>query len=168
MTYDVRAIANFILDQGEVDAVPISNLSLNKILYFLHGHYLATTGQPLVDEPFEAWEYGPVQREVYAQFRTFDDRPITSRAMAIDFTTGHKSVVSQAIDSAHLDLLISVSRFYSRMPAGKLVEISHSAGGPWDKTWNHDKVSNPGMLISNQLIRDYFRSARIGRLLAQS
>ena len=47
-----------------------------------------------------------------------------------------------------------------RLPAYILRELSHEAGGAWDRVWNHDRSSNPGMEISDDLILE---SAAAGR-----
>lgn len=41
MSYDVRAIANLVLDLAEERGRAISNLSINKIVFFLHAYFLA-------------------------------------------------------------------------------------------------------------------------------
>ena len=57
---NVMLLAQYILytciEQGE----PISNLQLQKILYFIQGEYLSKIGKPLFEADFEAWQYGPV------------------------------------------------------------------------------------------------------------
>lgn len=47
MAYDVRAIANVVLDRAEHLGISVTNLSINKILYFAHGHFLAHFNKPL-------------------------------------------------------------------------------------------------------------------------
>jgi uncharacterized phage-associated protein len=46
-------------DEGDV-----SNMKLQKLLYFAQGRFLAQNGIPLFDNPIEAWNHGPVVREV--------------------------------------------------------------------------------------------------------
>lgn len=69
MSRDVRSIANFVLDLAEVQGVGVSNLSINKIVYFLHANFLAKFDEPLVSAKIEAWDYGPVFRELYREFK---------------------------------------------------------------------------------------------------
>jgi uncharacterized phage-associated protein len=58
--YDPRAVANLLLDLADRDDLAITNLVLQKLLYFAHGHFLIRTRCPLVQGGFEAWTYGPV------------------------------------------------------------------------------------------------------------
>src|SRR5258705_3438157 len=92
MSYDVRAIANFVLDLADERGRAVSNLSINKIVYFLHANYLARFDRPLVPAKIDAWNYGPVLRELYREFKKFDDRPISGRAYRISPETGTKEL----------------------------------------------------------------------------
>jgi uncharacterized phage-associated protein len=58
--YPIEAIANSILDECEKRGIRLTPMKLQKLLYLAHGYYVAITGQPLIDEDFEAWKYGPV------------------------------------------------------------------------------------------------------------
>lgn len=62
--YDARDIANFFLDAAERNQTTLSITSLLKIIYFAHGWHLAEFGLPLIGQPFEAWQHGPVVRVV--------------------------------------------------------------------------------------------------------
>lgn len=62
----VENVAELIINYFNEQEEPyISNLILNKLLYFAQGHCLAETGRPLFDDDFEAWEYGPVIPSFY-------------------------------------------------------------------------------------------------------
>ena len=155
MTYghDPRSIANFILDVADEIGRPASNLVLNKVAYFLHGAYLAQTRQPLIDARIEAWNYGPVFREIYHEFKSFKDLPITSRAQTINRITGQKQI-SQYSDLGEEKRLFlrEIAISYLKLRPGVLVELSHVHDGPWHETWFHDGRVNPGMEISNEII----------------
>jgi len=58
-------VAQYIYDEykrlsGEV----IDEMKLHKLLYFAQRESLAITNEPLFEEKFESWKYGPVSREV--------------------------------------------------------------------------------------------------------
>lgn len=50
-------------------------MHLQKLTYFAHGWYIAFNDQeqiqPLINEPFQAWEYGPVCSSIYHEFKGF-------------------------------------------------------------------------------------------------
>jgi uncharacterized phage-associated protein len=54
--YDPRSICNLILDEAGSAARPITNLALQKLLYFTHALHLVETKSPLVTGFFEAWQ----------------------------------------------------------------------------------------------------------------
>ena len=75
--YDGRSIANFVLDFCERNGRTVTNLSLQKIVYFCHVWSLIELGKPLIRHKFEAWEYGPVLPYLYREFKGFDRSPIS-------------------------------------------------------------------------------------------
>ncbi len=54
----------------------ISNLRLQKLLYFSQGFHLALKGEPLFEDPIEAWDCGPVCPSAYNYFRKYGDGAI--------------------------------------------------------------------------------------------
>jgi len=87
VVYDPRALANCILDATAVRGFGVTNMALNKIIYFSHGWYLALHDHPLVSVSFEAWDYGPVILLLYHQFKRYGDQDISTRATRIDLQT---------------------------------------------------------------------------------
>ena len=57
MSYPVLDIANKILARGSSDdsGELISNLKLQKLLYYMQGFHLAYFNEPLFEEDIEAW-----------------------------------------------------------------------------------------------------------------
>lgn len=153
--YDVRAIANLVLEEGEILGRRITNLHLNKILYFMHVDFLREFGEPLISAKIEAWEHGPVFREVYNQFKQNGRAIIAGRAMKVDFDSGEKVVATCKLDDNENLYIKGLIDFYSGIPAGILVDMSHDKGGAWDAVWNHKGEFNVGMEISETLIRKF-------------
>ena len=153
---DGRAVANFVLDFCDQRGRAITNLSLQKIVYFCHVWSLIELERPLVKHQFEAWQFGPVLQYLYREFKDFDNKPITKRATRLDPKTGTREVVDYIFDPKLMLLLHRVADFYSRIRAGDLVGLTHARGGPWDRTWNHESRANPGMRIDNKSIVEYY------------
>lgn len=153
---DPRALSNLILDIADEEGIEVTNLSLNKVLYFVHALYLANTEKPLVRAKIEAWQYGPVFREVYHQFKSFDRSPITERARVLNPETGEFETAESCIEQNEYNKIKSLALPYLRMKPGQLVDLSHQAGGPWHDAWYHDGDVNPGMEITNDSIRAFF------------
>jgi uncharacterized phage-associated protein len=68
--YDPRCIANLMLDESERVGQPLTNLALQKLLYFAHAIFSIEQGRPLVSGYFEPWEYGPVHPAAYRSFKS--------------------------------------------------------------------------------------------------
>lgn len=159
MAYDGRAVANFILDHCDGQDRSVSNLSMQKIIFFCHAWSLITLKEPLVKQNFEAWEFGPVLQYLYREFRSFDRFPIQSRATKLNPFTGVKEVVGYHFPPHTVEFLRSIIDFYSQLAPGDLVQLSHVEGGPWHKVWFHKGKVNPGMKIDNEEIAAFYAKA---------
>lgn len=154
--YDGRSVANYILDYCDSRDRRITNLALQKLVYFCHVWALIGLGRPLVRHKFEAWEFGPVLPYLYRSFKNFDRSPIVGRATQIDPADGKQRVVEYNFDSQTDSLLREIVSFYSRLSAGALVDLSHAEGGPWYSVWNHAGSVNPGMKIDDASIVKFY------------
>lgn len=158
-SYDGRAIANFILDLADVDGTTLSQMQLLKIIYFAHGWFLVAFRFPLVEQSFEAWDYGPVVRVVREAFKAFGKQPITSRAERFDMFTGEVEIVSSYLDPVHAKFVEDVYRAYRSYDAWQLSDMTHEVGSPWDKIWNAEKpIGRLALRISNDEIFSHFSS----------
>lgn len=159
MTYDGRAIANSVLDLAEESGISLSNLALQKVIFFCHAWNLVDTGEPLVKNDFEAWEHGPVLQYIYRQFRDFEKSAVRGRAKGLNSYTGKQEIISAILPQDILDRIRRVVAFYGRLNPWDLVELTHIKNGPWDKVWNHEGKVNPGMKISNADIINFYSKA---------
>lgn len=155
---DVRGLANVILDQADRKGLEITNMALNKIAYFVHCDYLLENKSPLVGAKIEAWQHGPVFREVYHEFKKWGDGVIRSRATKVDPHSGDIVTAAFKLSDQEADYIATLIDRYIYFTAAQLRAISHREGGPWHKVWGHDGQSNPGMKISNELIFEHYSS----------
>lgn len=159
MTHDVRAIANLILDLADAEERPITNMAINKIVFFLHSHFLVEFGRPLVSAKIEAWQHGPVFRELFKQFKAYGDQSISSRAMYLDPKSGDWKMATHELSERELNFVTAAAAKYIPMSASELRALSHQRGGPWDQVWNHDTIARATMRISNEAIRSWYKNA---------
>ena len=154
---DPRIVANAVLDRAAAEGRAVTNLDLQKIVYFLHGHYLVRHHRPLVEGEFEAWPYGPVHRVLYDAFRGYNDTPIEGRASAFDPIRRRPRELPPLDDSDAIALIDEVLGHYLDMPTFSLVELTHGPGTPWSRTVEAaEKRVNVGMRISDDTIARYF------------
>ena len=154
--FDVRAIANFVLDEADAQGVEVTNMALNKIVYFVHCDFLLERKLPLVGAKIEAWQHGPVFREVYHEFKRWNDAPILGRANRVDPSSGEVAKASLELSLDDSNFLRALVGRYVVFTASQLRAISHRDGGPWSKVWGHDGKANVGMKIGNDLILEYY------------
>jgi uncharacterized phage-associated protein len=157
--YDVRSIANFVLDLAKRDGREVSNLVINKVVFFLHAHYLVHYGRPLVSAKIEAWELGPVFRELYKEFKEFDRRPITKEAERLNPESGNREICRDTLPLDECEFLASITKKYIQLSPTALVALSHEKDGPWDQVWNHDTPTNASMNITDAVIKDWYAKA---------
>jgi uncharacterized phage-associated protein len=154
MTFDPRSLANYILDATDQMAIGVTNMALNKILYFSHGWYLALESCPLTSGAFEAWEHGPVLPVICHQFKNYKDQPIRSRATQIDLDTGADVAILYEFPEAVLNHLDRMINFYAPKSGPLLSFMSHEQGAPWDTVRSRPNQSE--MVICNEMIETFF------------
>ena len=166
--YSAAQVSNGFLKLAAEDEKPLSQLALQKLLYFAHGWYLGYHSGPLVDETFQAWELGPVIEGIYHEFKHYGHRPIERPATEVVYTGEAfedplNFQIVPAIEPPPTDteawqmmraVWVSYGRRYS---PGQLVNMTHIEGGPWHTVMNapaNRGVRNPP--IDNDTIREYF------------
>lgn len=160
MTYDPRPIANAMLDIAQQLQLPLTNVDINKILYFSHASHLAFFRKPLLRLSFEAWQFGPVMPVIYHQFKKHGRDPITTRATIMCAKTGADIEADYTVLDIDDSWLAGMVEHYGNMSSGALIALSHEQGGAWDLVWNGDNRNRFGMSIPDKLIEQTF----LGRL----
>ncbi len=158
--HDGRKIANLLLSEFDSIRFDLTNLKLNKVLYYVHAFHLVRRGRPIIKNHFEAWEHGPVIRVVYQEFKTFGNAPITKLARYLNYETGREEVIDFAdVEAGLREFILSVATHYMQFTASQLREMTHKPGGPWHQVY----ISSPesrGLRdrIPNDLIQNCFAS----------
>lgn len=160
--YDPRSVANLLLDEAEARGRPVTNLLLQKLLYFAHARFLIETKLPLLVGYFEAWRLGPVHPTAYQAFKAAENRAINFRAVRVDIVTGAKSPILTPESSDVRDLIAKTVLCYGGMSPGRLVELSHAPNAPWDFVVNKRETSLAfGMRIPDTVIAERFKFHKI-------
>jgi len=108
----------------------ISNLKLQKLLYYAQGCSLAMLNRPLFKEKIKKWEHGPVIPEVYETFKENGSAPIPT-------TTSPEKVL---YDDSIKELLDTVYHEYGQFSAWRLREMTHRES-PWLKAHLQKDIS---------------------------
>jgi uncharacterized phage-associated protein len=161
-THDPRSICNLILDEADKTKRAITNLALQKLLYFAHGLHLVETKNPLVTGFFEAWQFGPVHPIAYRAFKSAGANPIQSRATIQDPFTHSVRSVAECTDLAVKARVRRIVTMYVDMTPGRLIEISHAKGAPWQFIVDKARTETIlGLRIPNDVIASRFKYHKV-------
>jgi uncharacterized phage-associated protein len=152
---DARSVVNEILLEHQ--NARITNLSAQKIVYFLHGQYLLSTQNPLVSGYFEAWEFGPVHPTLYGALKYLGSDPLTQPIMRRDIQTGAWIDIPRVADKNVRNFVREASSPLLRLSAGQLVDLSHAPNSPWDVVSRYGHRRTWGLRLDNELISRHFR-----------
>ncbi len=124
-----EAVASYFISLGLGENEDyMTNLRLNKLMYFTQAWSLVLHDKPLFREAIEAWQLGPVIPSVYRKYRTCGKNPIVE----VD--------PSFSLDMLSYDeqqLLFAVMARYGEYSTHGLVDITHKPGSPWDQAFSH-------------------------------
>lgn len=149
---DVRAIANWFIKRFSQSRRSVTNLSLNKIVYLAVERALVERSMLLSSAKIEAWNYGPVFREIYHEKKSDGADPIAQTITRFDLSS--RSFIEAHFDFSKEDVefLEGIFSDYGALRAGRLVDITHAKGSPWHFVWSNSKAVNFGMEISRDII----------------
>lgn len=160
--FDPRSICNLILDEAEKADRSITNLALQKLLYFAHGQHLMETKSPLVSGFFEAWRYGPVHPTAYHAFKTAGAEAVRIRASTKDLFSGIFQPIPSCTDAAAVGRVQRIIRLYGNLTPGRLVEVSHAKNAPWAYILDKARTETVlGLRISDEVILERFRFHKV-------
>lgn len=136
-----REVADYFLAQvNEEVGDSLSNLKLQKLVYYAQGFHLALYGKPLFAEQIRNWEHGPVVPDLYHAFKQHSAEPLPVPA-TLDTSKYSTEVV---------ELLDEIYSVYGQFSAWKLRCMTHEEP-PWKETRRGD-------VIPHALLESYFKT----------
>ena len=126
--YTAMIVAEYIVSKCSLDGHQISNLQLQKIMYYVQLHFLKEKRHALFSDDIEAWPLGPVVRRVYYRFCGFG-------AMPIYYTQLHSS----RIDEQHLSIIDRITVEKRVINPWDMVDDTHEPGKAWDRVYRDGK-----------------------------
>lgn len=124
--YSAIDIAKYVVIKCVKDNAPISNLQLQKILYFIQLHFIRDKGYVLFIDDIEAWQYGPVVPNVYKRYFLFAAADLYEYEKPnIDFTPEEKQFMDEIITKKRA------------LRPWELVESTHAKGKAWDRIYRN-------------------------------
>lgn len=114
----------------------ITNLKLQKLLYFVQAICLMIFGKKAFPEKILAWSYGPVVNDVYQQYKQNHASGINSELNVKNVSSGLYKIINEVVNC------------YGSIEANKLIDFTHEEE-PWIKTEINKE-------IDIDLIKNYF------------
>lgn len=121
--YSALDIAMYVVNKCTIDDCAISNLHLQKILYYLQREYLQRGMNGLFEDDICAWKFGPVVEAVYFFFCSNGASPIRRR-------------YDVHIEAEDILIIDSIVEHYRSISPWDLVEETHKPGKAWAEVFN--------------------------------
>lgn len=146
MSYKVLDVCKYVIDYSNEKEYGISNLKLQKILYFIQAYFLIK--QPsrcCFDDKIEAWNFGPVVPNAYREYKQFGSSDIPT---IINF---EKSDSNGCITGDDKNLIKTVIDKFADYSATDLVGLTHHQS-PWIDAY----IPHMNREITPEAIKEYF------------
>lgn len=148
-------VSDFFIKQFSNTPEGITNLKLQKLLYFAYVWNLTLNNTKLFDDIIEAWNYGPVIRNEYNRLKSFCRNPIPNDAIETNI-----ELMPEHIQGFLNTIWYSYGKRYS---AGYLVDMTHSHT-PWRNAF-YSKEGN--QIITDNDIKSFYTIDRASELLPE-
>lgn len=155
--YNVLDVCRYAINYSNDKDYGISNLKLQKILYFIQAYFLISTPEPCFGAKIEAWDFGPVVPEAYREYKQFGSSniPRISYYVVMDFDDFWNSKVKEFNDEVISDKdkkrIEAVIDRFSDYSATDLVSITHNQA-PWIDAY----IPHRNNEITPHAIKEYF------------
>ncbi|KIL45726.1 Panacea domain-containing protein [Jeotgalibacillus soli] len=141
-------VANFLLNLSKPNTKEsISNLKLQKLLYYVQGFHLAFYNDRLFEDDIQAWSHGPVVPDVYREFKGNSYRDIQPSPL----------IKESDLDRRKEDLIREVWEVFKGFDGKELEKMSHEET-PWKNARGDlPEYASSMETIPIENIRDFFR-----------
>lgn len=149
-TYDAIDVANYTINYCIDENVPVSNLKLQKLLYYIQAASIVECNKKMFRENISAWKYGPVVENVYHNFKWYVDKKITEKVTErdrfFDFYEESEYDPSKILLGADKVVVNKVVDSYKNYSALGMVKKTHEEA-PWKNAYenNNDYISIEAM-----------------------
>lgn len=141
-TTKIEKVASYIVNS----AYDVTNLALQKILYYIQGCSIVVRGDVIFRENCEAWIHGPVYPDIYEKYKEFGREPIEcplQQSMELDL-------------EEDLELIKEVVDLFGKYN-GKYLEYLTHKEEPWiSARKGYDEWQSSNEVISIESIEKYF------------
>ena len=134
--YTAHDIANYFLFKAAKEEELLSNLKLQKLVYYAQGIHLAHYGTPIFRDIIKAWAYGPVVPTLYRVYKQYGAGGVPA----------DESFNPKNIDKDMREFLDEVYKAFGQFSATRLMDFTHT-----DQCW---KDAHPNGIISHKSMQE--------------
>lgn len=139
-------IAAYIIQLSKDIGEPLTNMKLQKLVYYSFVWYAVEKGKPLFKEPIYAWKYGPAILSVYKAYQEY----------GADVVKETKSGNLEALDDFTKAIIEDVFNVYGNKTAIELMNLTHSEA-PWRDTFD---PKDQNTIIPFELILEFYKARK--------
>ena len=156
MAHSSLAIANEFIHKARESGQSFTHMQVQKLVYLAHGWSLGAGHGPLIDEQFEAWTFGPVERKLYDSLKKYGAGVVSELIRWGDDTPLNDPeefpFAFEQMDEFERELLPYVCDSYGKFHAFQLSALTHLDGTPWHTAY----IKGQNRPIDNRIIEQYF------------
>lgn len=119
----------------------VTNLSLQKLLYYVKGFSMVILNRDIVEKSCEAWGYGPVFYDIYEKYKSFKSDVIPDYAASFNF--------DEILSNEERNVLDYVTDCFGIYNGITLMKLSHK-----EKPWIETRGGLPEFASSSSIIND--------------
>lgn len=147
--YNAALIAYAFVKKGIEEGNPLTQMKLQKVVYFAQGLSLALKDKELVKENFQAWKYGPVIPSIYHDYKLYGSSPIQDT----EWLPWTIDLDLDCLDTDANSIIQDTWDIVGDIPGAQLSNWTHKSDSPWSK---HYKPGVPDIIIPKEDIQEYF------------
>lgn len=159
-TYPVRDVSHYIIVYSNKKDYGVSNLKLQKLLYFGQAFFLINDCPPCFDEKIEAWDFGPVVPEIYREYKRYGGMDIPTIDYYVKFDKKNiwnteRIYYEDIISDDDKEMIQAVVDKFAHCSATFLVNLTHNQD-PWINAY----VNGQRNEITKEDIKRYFEQKK--------
>ena len=146
--------ANEMIAMSLRNQEPLTNMQIQKLVYFSHGWFLYNEDSSLTIDSPEAWDFGPVYRLLWNRLQYAGNYPITQQ-IPDSLLLPYEGATTEQLGEPAKELIQRVCSFYGELSGSRLSMLTHRTGTPWRKIFRDGEGRNDP--IPSKMIKDHFR-----------
>lgn len=150
MAYSATAVANAFIEKASKGEIPdLTPMKLQKLIFYAQSWHLKLYDEPLIDDFFSKWKYGPVIPSLYHEVKGYGSNKISALISVLINTDNGYAVATPKLpntDSRTTALIEKISSVYGPLRGTQLSHLTHLPGTAWSETRDLGDVIPNGLM----------------------